>query len=54
MALTGAWKITTPVGAFGDSGTIKLTLTKTEGCDTEQKKAAPAAKTPPAQKKRKG
>ncbi|RWO84048.1 MAG: hypothetical protein EOS18_04200 [Mesorhizobium sp.] len=54
MALTGAWKITTPVGAFGDSGTIKLTLTKAEGCGTEEKKAAPAAKTPPEQKKRKG
>ena len=60
MALTGAWKITTPVGVFGDSGTIKLTLTKAGDCGTEKKqlkaKQAPTAKTPPksAQKKKQG
>lgn len=53
MALTGAWKITTPFGVFGDSGTIKLALTKAEDCGAEEK-ATPAAKTPPARKKRKG
>jgi hypothetical protein len=53
MALTGEWKITTPVGVFGDSGTINLTLTKAGDCGTEEK-ATPAAKTPPAQKKKKG
>ena len=32
MAIAGTWTITSPVGKFSDSGTIKATLSEDEGC----------------------
>ncbi len=32
MAITGTWTITSPVGKFSDSGTIKATLTEEKAC----------------------
>jgi hypothetical protein len=51
MALSGAWQLTSPMGVYGHSGTIDLTLTKAGDCSAEndQLKAreAPNAKPPP-------
>ena len=51
LNLTGAWRITTPVGVFGDAGTIKTILAAQEAC--EEKAAKPAAKPAKAKKKKK-